>query len=149
MFDSFFFCKVPFSSGIQGRNRQIQNFYTKNFSDFPSKILDIIFLRCDNKTVERFQTSHNFINGLVAQLGAHHIRIVGVVGSNPIRSIKNTIRFPDGVFVITSVIFVPSEFSMEQKSCSLLPQVRLPVCPTSRHHGRKLRLQAQYRYSGS
>ena len=25
-------------------------------------------------------------NGLVAQLGAHHIRIVGVVGSNPIRS---------------------------------------------------------------
>ena len=60
----------------------------KNFSDFPSKILDIIFLRCDNKTVERFQTSHNFINGLVAQLGAHHIRIVGVVGSNPIRSTK-------------------------------------------------------------
>lgn len=101
MFDSFFFCKVPFSSGIQGRNRQIQNFYMKNFSDFPSKILDIIFLRCDNKTVERFQTSHNFIKGLVAQLGAHHIRIVGVVGSNPIRSIKNTIRFPDGVFVIT------------------------------------------------
>ena len=88
MFDSFFFCKVPFSSGIQGRNRQIQNFYMKNFSDFPSKILDIIFLRCDNKTVERVQTSHNFIKGLVAQLGAHHIRIVGVVGSNPIRSTK-------------------------------------------------------------
>ena len=27
-------------------------------------------------------------NGPVAQLGAHHIRIVGVVGSNPIRSTK-------------------------------------------------------------
>ena len=26
--------------------------------------------------------------GPVAQLGAHHIRIVGVVGSNPIRSTK-------------------------------------------------------------
>lgn len=104
MFDSFFFCKVPFSSGIQGRNRQIQNFYTKNFSDFPSKILDIIFLRCDNKAVERFQTSHNFINGLVAQLGAHHIRIVGVVGSNPIRSTEKT-PFPlrDGVFYMERV----------------------------------------------
>ena len=63
-------------------------FTSRIFSDFPSKILDIIFLRCDNKTVERFQTSHNFIKGLVAQLGAHHIRIVGVVGSNPIRSTK-------------------------------------------------------------
>ena len=68
----------------------------KNFSDFPSKILDIIFLRCDNKTVERFQTSHNFINGLVAQLGAHHIRIVGVVGSNPIRSIKGAVALTCG-----------------------------------------------------
>ena len=29
-----------------------------------------------------------FENGPVAQLGAHHIRIVGVVGSNPIRSTK-------------------------------------------------------------
>ena len=28
--------------------------------------------------------------GPVAQLGAHHIRIVGVVGSNPIRSIQTT-----------------------------------------------------------
>ena len=75
----------------------------KNFSDFPSKILDIIFLRCDNKTVERFQTSHNFIKGLVAQLGAHHIRIVGVVGSNPIRSTEKT-PFPlrDGVFYMES-----------------------------------------------
>lgn len=27
--------------------------------------------------------------GPVAQLGAHHIRIVGVVGSNPIRSTKS------------------------------------------------------------
>ena len=70
-----------------GSKDMIQNFYMKNISDFPSKILDIIFLRCDNKTVERFQTSHNFIKGLVAQLGAHYIRIVGVVSSNLIRSI--------------------------------------------------------------
>ena len=27
-------------------------------------------------------------NGLVAQLGAHHIRIVGVVGSNPSSAAK-------------------------------------------------------------
>ena len=35
-----------------------------------------------------------FENGPVAQLGAHHIRIVGVVGSNPIRSTnrKATLR---------------------------------------------------------
>ena len=76
----------------------------KNFSDFPSKILDIIFLRCDNKTVERFQTSHNFIKGLVAQLGAHHIRIVGVVGSNPIRSTEKTpFLLRDGVFYMESL----------------------------------------------
>ena len=30
--------------------------------------------------------SKKYRYGLVAQLGAHHIRIVGVVGSNPIRS---------------------------------------------------------------
>ena len=63
--------------------------------------LDICPPWCDNNEVKKYRY------GLVAQLGAHHIRIVGVVGSNPIRSIKNTIRFPDGVFVITSVIFVP------------------------------------------
>ena len=28
------------------------------------------------------------VNGLVAQLGAHHIRIVGVEGSNPFKSTK-------------------------------------------------------------
>ena len=34
--------------------------------------------------------------GPVAQLGAHHIRIVGVVGSNPIRSTKlNTAMVSD------------------------------------------------------
>ena len=32
--------------------------------------------------------SKKYRYGLVAQLGAHHIRIVGVVGSNPIRSTK-------------------------------------------------------------
>lgn len=30
-----------------------------------------------------------FASGLVAQLGAHHIRIVGVEGSNPFKSTKN------------------------------------------------------------
>ena len=70
----------------------------------------------DNFRERRYNISVDQVKfGLVAQLGAHHIRIVGVVGSNPIRSIKNTIRFPDGVFVITSVIFVPSEFSMKPK----------------------------------
>ncbi len=34
--------------------------------------------------------------GPVAQLGAHHIRIVGVVGSNPIRSTKNNPRNQNG-----------------------------------------------------
>ena len=41
-------------------------------------------------------------NGPVAQLGAHHIRIVGVVGSNPIRSTKRKPLFTDRtrVFVV-------------------------------------------------
>ena len=40
-------------------------------------------------------------NGPVAQLGAHHIRIVGVVGSNPIRSTKTkTLVHGTRVFVI-------------------------------------------------
>lgn len=33
--------------------------------------------------------SEQYPYGPVAQLGAHHIRIVGVVGSNPIRSTKS------------------------------------------------------------
>ena len=47
--------------------------------------------------------SKKYRYGLVAQLGAHHIRIVGVVGSNPIRSTKKT-PFPlrDGVFFTES-----------------------------------------------
>ena len=32
-------------------------------------------------------------SGPVAQLGAHYIRIVGVVGSNPIRSTKKEVTF--------------------------------------------------------
>ncbi len=32
-----------------------------------------------------------FRNGLVAQLGAHHIRIVGVEGSNPFKSTKKSL----------------------------------------------------------
>ena len=52
------------------------------FSFFPWKILTsvprgAIIIR-----------SKKYRYGLVAQLGAHHIRIVGVVGSNPIRSTK-------------------------------------------------------------
>ena len=39
------------------------------------------------------QVSHPPPFGPVAQLGAHHIRIVGVVGSNPIRSTKKSKRF--------------------------------------------------------
>ena len=32
-------------------------------------------------------------NGLVAQLGAHHIRIVGVEGSNPFKSTNKNAAF--------------------------------------------------------
>ena len=48
--------------------------------------------------------SKKYRYGLVAQLGAHHIRIVGVVGSNPIRSTEKT-PFPlrDGVFYMERV----------------------------------------------
>lgn len=43
--------------------------------------------------------SKKYRYGLVAQLGAHHIRIVGVVGSNPIRSTEKTpFSLRDGVF---------------------------------------------------
>ncbi len=35
---------------------------------------------------ERGIIHKNFEDGLVAQLGAHHIRIVGVEGSNPFKS---------------------------------------------------------------
>ena len=34
------------------------------------------------------QRYNNRVIGLVAQLGAHHIRIVGVEGSNPFKSTK-------------------------------------------------------------
>ena len=37
------------------------------------------------------------VNGLVAQLGAHHIRIVGVEGSNPFKSTKKE-NHPNGWF---------------------------------------------------
>ncbi len=39
-------------------------------------------------------------NGPVAQLGAHHIRIVGVVGSNPIRSTKRKPLFTEQGFLL-------------------------------------------------
>lgn len=45
-------------------------------------------------------------NGPVAQLGAHHIRIVGVVGSNPIRSTKRKPLFTEqGVFVVFGKLY--------------------------------------------
>lgn len=60
--------------------------------------LDICPPWCDNNEVKKYRY------GLVAQLGAHHIRIVGVVGSNPIRSTEKT-PFPlrDGVFYMERV----------------------------------------------
>ena len=52
------------------------------FSFFPWKILTSV--PCGAIIMR----SKKYRYGLVAQLGAHHIRIVGVVGSNPIRSTK-------------------------------------------------------------
>ena len=49
------------------------------------------------------QVSHPLLFGPVAQLGAHHIRIVGVVGSNPIRSTKKSKRFFACSFFIGSL----------------------------------------------
>ena len=43
-------------------------------------------------------------NGPVAQLGAHHIRIVGVVGSNPIRSTKRKGLFFTAPFLAMAYI---------------------------------------------
>ena len=41
------------------------------------------------------------VNGLVAQLGAHHIRIVGVEGSNPFKSTNESTTLLDGAFFVT------------------------------------------------
>ena len=39
------------------------------------------------------------VNGLVAQLGAHHIRIVGVEGSNPFKStMKKALAYASAFF---------------------------------------------------
>ncbi len=43
-------------------------------------------------------------NGLVAQLGAHHIRIVGVEGSNPFKSTKRNDSFRQEA-VVSFVLF--------------------------------------------
>ena len=45
---------------------------------------------------------YNFVvvNGLVAQLGAHHIRIVGVEGSNPFKSTNKEATHKGGFFVV-------------------------------------------------
>ena len=68
------------------------------FSFFPWKILTSV--PCGAIIMR----SKKYRYGLVAQLGAHHIRIVGVVGSNPIRSTEKT-PFPlrDGVFYMERV----------------------------------------------
>ncbi len=56
--------------------------------------------------------SKKYRYGLVAQLGAHHIRIVGVVGSNPIRSTeKNTISIVRWCFFIRKVPYILLSFS--------------------------------------
>ena len=55
--------------------------------------------------------------GPVAQLGAHHIRIVGVVGSNPIRSTKEDTTLLGGVlFGLTRIRTI----SMQQSGGGLL-----------------------------
>ena len=76
--------------------------------------LDICPPWCDNNEVKKYRY------GLVAQLGAHHIRIVGVVGSNPIRSTEKT-PFPlrDGVFYMERVP-PPPQFSTSLHSPALI-----------------------------
>ena len=50
------------------------------------------------------QRYNNLINGLVAQLGAHHIRIVGVEGSNPFKSIKGKSIRKDGFLFVRVLV---------------------------------------------
>ena len=40
------------------------------------------------------------VHGLVAQLGAHHIRIVGVEGSNPFKSTSKNSRLNRRLFLL-------------------------------------------------
>lgn len=74
--------------------------------------LDICPPWCDNNEVKKYRY------GLVAQLGAHHIRIVGVVGSNPIRSTEKTpFSLRDGVFYTENP---PRQFSTSLRSPALI-----------------------------
>ena len=80
------------------------------FSFFPWKILTSVPCGAIIMRSKRYRY------GLVAQLGAHHIRIVGVVGSNPIRSTEKT-PFPlrDGVFYMERV--PPAVFNILAFTC--------------------------------
>ena len=60
-------------------------------------------------------------NGPVAQLGAHHIRIVGVVGSNPIRSTKRKLLFTEQGFLLYSVnLMQRQDLSLPSKLANIL-----------------------------
>lgn len=136
------------------------------FSFFPWKILTSVLRGAI------IMRSKKYRYGLVAQLGAHHIRIVGVVGSNPIRSTKNTISIERWCFLITrkfrynlplipktaaryfpqqrhsihSVLNLRARITV-QNNCSHRQQVHPPVFLTSHHHGQISHPQARYRYS--
>ena len=71
----------------------------------------------------------NSIFGLVAQLGAHHIRIVGVEGSNPFESTRNTEVCPVGgplYFCIRYVGFEP-EGSWKRAGGTFQPEAACPA----------------------
>ena len=71
----------------------------------------------------------NSILGLVAQLGAHHIRIVGVEGSNPFESTRNTEVCPVGgplYFCIRYVGFEP-EGSWKRAGGTFQPEAACPA----------------------
>lgn len=83
--------------------------------------LDICPPWCDNNEVKKYRY------GLVAQLGAHHIRIVGVVGSNPIRSTRNKASVCVACLVFVSKVrsvFAPSfhlqDYIFDEKDCHSL-----------------------------
>ena len=60
-------------------------------------------------------------NGPVAQLGAHHIRIVGVVGSNPIRSTnRKTLVHGTRVFVVFGKPNVRQDLSLPNELANIL-----------------------------
>ena len=61
------------------------------------------------------------VNGLVAQLGAHHIRIVGVEGSNPFKSTKRKNHPPGWFFFLVWYSRRRDSNNPMQQSGGLLP----------------------------